>query len=268
MTTCTSHNNKYSDLFDGMHQYMFSAENLIRLRGADYARKPVEMQGRDAGKNFRNKVDKRRVETTFQPRQHDTMFWCFFIILRGFDAYELVKTTPFKTEKEFKISSVELLRQNADQLKTLKLKLGDIENELVNESKITLSGLRALCLVHKVSIFYVSGRTYCEFYHATESSEEGISNEISVEYNSSGTIVYDKSDNKSSIRYENKDDYKDKIKKSCWCIENPQKPMKAISGYTLAELQAICVRLGVQTIRTDGKKENKKALYEAIMSNV
>lgn len=263
MTARVSHNKQYTNLFDGMHQYMFSAENLLRLQATDYTRTSVKMQGIETGKKIKNKQDNRRLDSMFQPRQQDTMFWCFFIILNGFDAYELVKNTPFKTEKEFKIAAVELVRQHAVELKTMKLKLGEIENELVNEPKITLSGLRALCLVHKVTIFYVSGRTYCEFNHAVEPSGEGGDSMLK-----SGTIVYDKSDKKSSIKYDDNKDYKDKIKRTCWCIENPHKPMKAITGYTLAELQAICIRLGISTIRTDGKKENKKTLYEAIISNI
>ena len=58
--------------------------------------------------------------------------------------------------------------QVVDQLKAFKLKRNAVENELVNEQRIGLDGLRALCIAYGVSIVYVVGRTYYDFQHGDE----------------------------------------------------------------------------------------------------
>lgn len=246
----------YDSLFDGMHQYMFSAENLLRLRGESLADQSAQASSKEMRKKKVNPSETKRKPNTFLPRQHDTLFWCFYIVKHGFDEYNLCKTTPFKTEKEFKIASVSLVRENAGKLKGMKLKLAQIENELANEAKITLAGLRALALIYGVSIFYVSGSTYFEFECANEDDAPR------------GIIIHDKTNNKMSVRYHGEDteDYKKKIRTSHFCITNPEKPMNAMSGYTLPALQDICKKLSVPTVRPDGKNETKKTLYESILN--
>lgn len=244
----------YDSLFDGMHQYMYSAENLLRL-GNHSPGGDIQKSSNRHVKNTKKVIHKTE-STTFEPRQHDTLFWCFYIAKHGFHEYELIKTTPFQTEKRFKISSVDMVRQNSDALKAIKLKVSDVENELVNESKITLTGLRALGLVHGISIFYVSGLTYSEFNHGGEMES------------SYAIIICDKTKNRMSIRYHDSSasEYMKKVRANYFHISNPAKPMNAISGYTLSELQDICEKLSLPIVRSDGKKETKKFLYEAILN--
>jgi hypothetical protein len=253
----------YDSLFDGMHQYMYSAENLLRLENRNVSVKHIM---KDVKTNHKEGVHNNRQSKpasasasksiTYEPRQHDTLFWCFFIAKHGFDEYELIKSTPFQTEKQFKISSVDLVREKADILKAHKLKVMEVENELVNESRITLIGLRALALVHGVSIFYVAGSTYCDFEHGEESDSQY------------GIIIRNKEKNKYSIRYkdESADEYMKKIRDTHFHISNPCKPINAISGYTLPQLHEICKKLSISILRSDGKKETKKCLYESIMN--
>ncbi len=251
--------NTYNSLFDGMHQYMFSAENILRNSS-------VGNDGNNATANTKTySYEKKKEETeeraTYLPRQHDTLFWCFFIVMHGFEEYELYKCSPFKKEKDFKIASVELIRKHAVKLKAMKLKLTVIENELVNEPRITLVGLRALALVYGVSIFYVSGCSYCDFDYLEggEDSPRGI-------------LVYDKATSKTSVKYKDNAgsdaDYTNGVQKTHFCIANPEKPMNAISGYALSDLQEICKKLRIPTLRTDGKKETKKTLYESILNAI
>ena len=202
----------------------------------------------------------------FYPEDMRLRNWLFdnFItasLLHGFEEYELYKCSPFKKEKDFKIASVDLIRKNADKLKAMKLKITVIENELVNEPRITLVGLRALALVYGVSIFYVSGSSYCDFDYleGAEDSPRGI-------------LIHDKATSKTSVKYKDNTgsdtDYTNGVQKTHFCITNPDKPMNAMSGYTLSDLQEICKKLRIPTLRSDGKKETKKTLYEAILNAI
>ena len=98
----------------------------------------------------------------FTPFQKDKLFWCFFIILQGYEEYEMNHSNSFSLEKKIKIETVEKLKSIKEKLKELKLKRTELEDNLVNCNTISIKGLCALCLVHNISITYVYGRKYYE----------------------------------------------------------------------------------------------------------
>ena len=189
------------------------------------------------------------------------MFWCFYIVLKGYTDYEINKTGFYAVEKAFKISTVEKLRSMKSEIKALKLKINEVEDELVNKEQITLKGLQVLCLVYNVSITYIFGKKYCEFLYGdapltgvaplTLTEVAPLTGTISQNYRKENSLLYD-----STIDYKN----------THWLIENVQKPLKAPSAYTLKELQEICVKLEITTTNDIGKSKNKKDLYEEILS--
>ena len=242
----------YSDLFEDMHQYMFSTDNMSRFVCNDNS---SHGSNKAIKTHLANKqMNKQHVDTIYYPRQHDSLFWCFYIVLFGFEAYEFGRNNTFKTEKDFKINSVELLRANKDKIKAFKLKLADVENELVNEQKISLTGLSALCLIYNVTIFSVFDSTYYEFINEGPSPKSG--------------IIVMSENNKYGVRQENIEQYMVNVRASRWLITNPNKPIKAIGSYTLSELKDISEKLKLPTIDPSGKKKNKTELYQAIVSIV
>lgn len=175
----------------------------------------------------------------------DKLFWCFLIILKGEQDYILDHS--FKKEKEFKIETIEKLRKIKAELKALKLKLNDIENELLNEKKITLKGLVALCLLYKINIMYVWNRKYFEIINNADDKINIIINE-----NGEDKISNDVSNNKMNYYREN-----------YWCIENISKPLKAITAYSKDELLIIIKKLEINDINL---KKTKKEMYEKILN--
>lgn len=208
------------------------------------ATKPV-----NASEPSNNRTDK---DSAFTPFQKDKLFWCFYVLLNGFTEYELHRTGFYAVEKTFKINSVEKLRTMKQGIKDLKLKINEVEDELVNKECITLKGLQVLCLVYKVSVTYIYGKKYCEFLYSEDDNIKGI-------------IQQD--NKKHSLLYEEAVDL-EAIKNTHWFIENLQKPLKAPTAYTLKELQDICEKLEVDIKHTTGKSKTKKDLYEDILSHV
>ena len=190
------------------------------------------------------------------------MFWCFYIILHGFEEYELHNSDHFITEKNFKISSVEKLRsmKDTEKLKNAKLKKNEIEDELVNQQAITLKGLHALCLIHDVSITYIYDRKYCEFLYSTE----GVSS------SKCGVVIKNIASGKNvnSVKYDATEDYKTTIHSTFWKIENVNKPLSAASYYSVKDLQDICTRLEIPIVTDTGKNKLKAQLYEDIAKKV
>jgi hypothetical protein len=197
-------------------------------------------------------------DTSFTPFQKDKLFWCFYVLLNGFTEYEMHHTGHFALEKAFKISSVEKLRGMKTQIKELKLKINEVEDELVNKEQISIKGLHVLCLVHNVSITYIYGKQYCEFFYGD--TVKG--------------IIQRNEKKEHSLLYE--DTLLETIKQTHWFIENVQKPLKAPTAYTVKELQDICEKLDITLTfkqkTTLGqiveKNKLKKELYEDILAKL
>ncbi len=205
----------------------------------------------------------------FIPFQKDKLFWCFYIILNGYEAYEMNHSASFSLEKQIKIETVEKLKSIKEKLKELKLKRTELEDELVNKQMITLKGLYALCLVHDVSITYVYGRKYCEI-NTGEASVAGASEASKVAINKKGIIIQNakKEDSLKWTSNEPSTDFLTQIKEDYWLIENIQKPLKAASAYTLQELQDICGKLQITTLTEKNKAKTKTKLYEEIIQSL
>ena len=191
----------------------------------------------------------------------DKLFWCFYIILNGYEDYELNKSNAFAIEKQFKIQSVEKLKSIKSKLKEMKLKRTEMEDELANKQKITIKGLYALCLIHNVAITYIYDRKYINILCEEEHTKKG--------------IIMQNDKKEDSIRH-SISKYEDelflsKIYADYWFIADVQKPLKAPSAYSIAELQDICEKLEIKTTTLMNEKikpKTKKTMYEEILQRI
>jgi hypothetical protein len=209
-------------------------------------------------------VPKHKIEKQnkpFTPFQKDKLFWCFFILLKGHEEYEMNKTNSFSLEKKIKIEAVEKLKSIKEKLKELKLKRTELEDNLVNQPTISVKGLYALCLVHNISITYIYGRKYCEINPESEQN-----NTIKK-----GVIIQNDKKEDSLQWNDDTDEFMKNIRENYWFIENVQKPLNASSAYTLKELQDICQKLqiGLETTVNDKTKiKTKTTLYQEILAHI
>ena len=74
----------------------------------------------------------------------ESLFWCFYKIINGEFNYILNK--GFKEQINTKINFVEELRKKKTELKQNKIKLSNIESEIINNKDISLEILYALCI--------------------------------------------------------------------------------------------------------------------------
>ena len=171
----------------------------------------------------------------------DQLFWCFYAIIN--DDYDYMDSS-FKKEKEFKIECIEKLRKIKATLRPLKLSLNAIEDELLNQKKITIKGLIALCLLYQKNVMYVWDRKYYEFIN---NSDEDINIFINKE-----NITHSSCLKKANFYREN-----------YWEIKNIDKPLKSITGYSRDELITIAKKLDILEI-----PKNKKEIYEKILEKI
>ena len=275
-----------------MNKYMFSGENM--KKGYKYqppvlapapTTEPKQVPApAPAEVKEPKQIKKRDANKLFTPFQKDKLFWCFYIILKGYEEYELNHSNSFKVEKDFKIETVEKLKSVKEKLKEYKLKRTELEDELVNKPTISLKGLYALCLVHNVSITYIYGYKYCDLISSSTTDKKGIIMQNEKKENSIKWIMAESAgagadagagagadasaDDANSI-----DEFLSKIRGEYWLIENIQKPLNAPSAYSLQELLDICKKLHIEThIKSESseklKAKTKKQLYEEILGQL
>jgi hypothetical protein len=210
-------------------KYMLTNENIIKL-----------LPNINSKNNNRqsNKVNLNKIINN-----SDELFWIIYKIVEGEYKYET--NCNFKTEKDFKIKCIEDLRLIKTKLKTYKLCLNRVEDQLLNHKKINLEAFFALSLLFSLNIFYVWNNKFFEF-NCNENSDIYIIN------NNNNIIIED--DNKIEF-----------YKNNLFYVENLNKPLKSITSYSKDQLIDIAKKLSIDNIPS---KITKKDIYEKIQTKM
>lgn len=245
-----------SNLFniDSLSTYMLNLKNLNKIikNGASYdnIRKVSGKHTRSRTDTSTNKDESSSKGDTFFPDVHDSLFWSFYLMKNGQEAYESLGKINIVIERKIKIEYIERFRESKQVLKTYKTApLTYLENILLNEKQIDIKTLIALCVIEGISFMYIYKNTYFEM---------NIDADESTQIHS---IV--RMDMPTKYGYKIINDAKP-IRESFYKIDNMNKPLKSMSAYKLDELVVFCNKLGM-TSDNDGKKANKKSLYEMLV---
>tara|TARA_Y100000816_G_scaffold288865_1_gene274249 strand:+ start:791 stop:1414 length:624 start_codon:yes stop_codon:yes gene_type:complete len=175
----------------------------------------------------------------FLPEQKDTLFWCFYNVYNK----DMLNTNPFTTEKIFKINFVEIARKNKDLIKINKLKLNDIEDDLVNNDKITKKTLLILSIYYEVNFIIIEKFV---FYKIIGNIENDYINIIVLDKDKYKLYIGNETYNYNAIE--------------AYKID---KPIKAISGYKVDELRDLAKKLDI-----DVKNKNKNLIYQDLIDKI
>jgi hypothetical protein len=202
-------------------------------------------------------IMKKEKDKFFYPNQKDQLYWCFFIIKNGFDAYEYPDISSFTNEKKEKFKCVDSLRQNKQQLKVKKIKniKEDVEDELVNRERISMKTFIALCVASNLNILYIQKRKCFELMFDEESPIH---------------VVHEMTDGKYCYEHCATKEQTDYYRNTFFKWESIEKPLKAVGSYTSDELVVLSEKLGLETMKPGGgdKKKTKNELYEQIVLNI
>ncbi len=175
----------------------------------------------------------------YLPEQKDTLFWCFYNVYNK----NFMESNYFTIEKEFKINFVEIARKNKDTIKINKLKLNDIENDLVNNDKITKKTLLLLSIYYEVNFIIIENYI---FYKIIGNIEDDSMNIIVLDKDKYKLYIGNETYNYTAIE--------------AYKID---KPIKAISGYKVDELRELAKKLDI-----DVKNKNKNSIYQDIIHKI
>ena len=202
----------------------------------------------------------------FTPKQTDSLFWCFYILCNGYKSYEY-ETNYFTAEQQFKIQTVEKVKRgdNKQILKDNKISKNSFESGIMGNIK--LKTLNALSLFYNINIFYVHNNTYYDMIVNTEKPINIIRyNPETHNYSvclGSGTGMSNDTQTSPHIC-----EYIEKIKESHWELETLDKPLRAITSYSIVELVNICNKLDISITNESNKKKTKADLYSSILQKL
>ncbi len=191
---------------------------------------------------------KEEVDLFFYPDPdfNDTLFWCYILFTEGFKNYEYSRNSVFQTEKTYKIVLLSNLKKQKKLLKQYKFKITVLEDELVQQEKITMYTFNALLLINKINIIYIDNM----FYHEN------------LTYSTTTTCFIKKKQKNYGIWLEKEPADIFKLKNKLIVIDNINKPLKPISNYKITELRNIADKLKIPTKNPEtAKNYTKKELY-------
>lgn len=195
--------------------------------------------------NHINTPVQKKTTGIFTPRSYDTLFWCFYIILEGREAYYMTGNHKFQIEKNKKIIFIEKIRENKDLMKANKLKINDIENDLLNNRCITHKTFLALCILYNINIIMIFDNYYYE--HLPVPSKP--------------PYIIRKCNNKYGLDFQNNDVANELT--NYWKFDNINKPLRGISSFKITELLKIYNKL-YPDATSSPKKHTKRILYNLI----
>jgi hypothetical protein len=200
----------------------------------------------------------------FIPTQKDTLFWCFYIIRHGLNAYNTIGNKHFQIEQEEKIAAIEFLRTKKELLKTRKIKpFTSIESDLSPGSTINIKTFFALTICYELPVIYIYKNTYIDNLDIDVNNVNGSVNGSSPhiiqwtrpnEY----AFVYDPAQWASTCETRYK-----------W--QSIDKPVGPASLYKITDILELFNKLQIPTNNANtvfhlAKKPTKKEMYDAILA--
>lgn len=208
----------------------------------------------------------------FTPSQQNSLLWCFYIICKGFAAYEY-ESNYFTAEQQFKIQTIEKVKkgENKSAFKENKISKTSFESGLMGNTNISAKTLYALCICYGVNIFYIYKNTYYEMITNNEKPMYII--KYNNESNNYSLCIPHSIQNETNIQItetpsEHKE-YIESIKTKYWKLDNLEKPLRSITTYSVNDLLNICSKLEINTLcEKTNKKKTKAELYSSIIEKL
>ena len=252
-----SNSNSNSNKFNN-----FRKQNIVVNSGVPRSRVQI---------NYTKKLSK--YNEPFKINNHknfaDKLFWIFYKIINNLNDVDLEHINSFKIMKEFKINSVEKLKNQKSILKDFKIQKGLVEDDLTNNEKISFKTFHGLCVLYLVNVILIrDNNTYCIL---CTNNDEKVINLQNYKLLKISNVKMSSGFNNFDIELVNNNFTEEDLQtvlKSYYNIENIEKPLKAFSNYKLDDLVNIAEKLSINIYDEHAKKKKKQELYENIIQKL
>jgi hypothetical protein len=236
---------------ENLEHYMFTKNHIMELC-FDYN----DNKNKSTNKYQPISLKKNKTNDFFIPKEKDTLFWCYYIIVNGIQNYEVLFGNTYKEEKQQKLNFIEKIRSYKDTLKKHKFKRTDIEADIAYSNEISLVTFLAMCAVENKNVCVLKGRCLYTLIINNTSCIDIITMNNNNRY---GCFLLEEKE-KTKLFNEYTAKY--------WMIDNIAKPISAQSSYKLVQLQDIADKLRIPIVNENDKKLKKIELYKLIKQKI
>ena len=197
----------------------------------------------------RNNTQSFNSSSFFSVAEDDILFWTFYILKYDYETY-LHTRRSFSFEKQQKFSLIEQLQKKKQYLKSHKVKLNNLIEDLGTSHTINLATFVGLCCAYKINIVIYKNKV-AEKHQFDESS--------------STFFMYNKSDKQLHTNKEKGFN----IEKIFYIVPNLDKPLKSLTSYKKEELIEIAQLFSINSVCSQRKKsKTKQQLYDEIVQAI
>jgi hypothetical protein len=233
-------------------KYFFTNENIYKIYNKfNFINKKIIDKGND--KQITIPKPKSKTENdiflskfNFINEETDSLFWCWYIFDKGVENYYIetkINKSNFSFIKNIKMNLITNIRKNKKKLKPLKIKINNIENNLIYEEKISLKSILSILTCNDQNIVYIDDKIYYKNI---------------VNTNNKTIYIYKLNDVYGVCINDIDHVYLDNNR---LLIENIDKPLKTISNYKAPELREICKKMKINIMKSPTKYKTKNDLY-------
>jgi hypothetical protein len=206
--------------------------------------------------NLENK--RKPASTQYFPRKPDTLFWCVYIALHGMKEYNQIGLHYGNVEIEEKQKMMELMRKTPNIIKNANKKITkvssqEIMSDFMTNKRTTVDMLMIFAVYNNMRIILVN----VDNKNQPDKSYTILGSQIYTQ-----TIVIYKKNNYYGLEMEYQEQKMEEILTNLFCMEQIDRPLKAITNYKIDELEAIAYKLNVDYTTSKLKKQE---LYNAIL---
>ena len=196
--------------------------------------------------------------TQFFPRKPDTLFWSIYISLHGMKEYDQIGLHYGNVEIEEKQKMMELMKKTPNLIKNANKKITkvlsqEIMSDFMTNKRTTIDMLMIFAIYNNMRIILVN---------VDEKNQPDKSYIILGSQIYTRTVVIYKKKNNYGLEMDYQEPVMDETLATLFCMEQIDKPLKAISNYKIDELEAIAYKLNVDYTTNKLKKQE---LYNGIL---
>jgi len=262
------------NLLETLQPYMFSLKTLTHSKQHKNVEQNIMEDTTLSYTNNYNKTLKNDQQIyekgaeMFFPKERDQLFWCYYILVHGHSAYEMIDTHKFMVEKNEKLKCVEHIRTNRKHLTANKIRgIDAIENMLVHENTIDIKAFIALCVASNLNIIFIHRRKSYQILLDVDNIEPEsihVVHQYDTPRRRYGFETGISPSKMNEYLCRDTQDGKNPYYVNAVSMTNP---LRAISSYKVGELRDMVIKLNLLDNETAWKK-TKPQIYETIIQNL
>jgi len=195
------------------------------------------------------------------PKQKDTLFWCVYIAINGYNDYLEIERNYGVKELEIKKQIADFIIVNSGKLKNTNVKITKVSIQEILSELLTLQKETSILCLLAMTVFYNINILLVDptkKYYLEYISNKDIENPSFILYKDT---YGNYSLKQQSFGASELEEFKsDKV-----CLENHLKPLKPISTYKTDDLESLSKKIGLYD---ETKKYKKAELYNLISETI